>query len=86
MACGLPVVISHRAADWGPGDIVEDGKTGFVYFAGDVEALTEKCLRPLFQDTELREEMGMAARRRIETWGINERVEGAMKAADYIAG
>lgn len=86
MACGLPVVISHRAADWGPGDIVEDGRTGFVYFAGDLDALAEQCLRPLFQDSERREEMGVAARKRIETWGINERVEGALKAADYIAG
>lgn len=85
MACGLPVVISHRAADWGPGDIVEDGITGYVYFAGDVEALTDKCLRPLIQDADLRAKMGAAARTRIETWGIDERVEGAMKAVDYIA-
>lgn len=85
MACSLPVVISHRAADWGPGDIVEDGTTGFVYFAGDVEALAERCLRPLFADPSLRTRMGEAARHRIGTWGIVERVTGTLEALDYIS-
>lgn len=85
MACELPVVISHRSADWGPDDLVEDGQTGFIYFAGDVDALTGKCLLPLLTDSELRLRIGRAARERIRTWGIAERVTGTIEALDHIA-
>ncbi|RQD77173.1 MAG: N-acetyl-alpha-D-glucosaminyl L-malate synthase BshA [Candidatus Syntrophonatronum acetioxidans] len=44
MACGLPVVASNAG---GIPEVVEEGKTGFLYQVGDVEAMAEGCLELL---------------------------------------
>lgn len=80
MAAGLPVVVSHRVGVWGFGDIVKPGVTGMIHYAGDVDALTDECLEPLLIDAELRSRMGKAARERLDTWGIPERVDGMVEA------
>jgi len=64
LASGLPVITTANA-----GSVVRDGVEGFVVPLRDVAALKEKILL-LYQDPELRREMGMRARERAEqfTW------------------
>jgi glycosyltransferase involved in cell wall biosynthesis len=57
-ACGVPVVASRI---YGITDAVAEGKTGLLFMAGDVDALT-KALLNLIAENELRQCMGNAAR------------------------
>lgn len=57
-ATGVPAVCSRI---YGITDAVEDGKTGLLFPAGDVAALTQALLR-LLEDRDLRQQMGEAAR------------------------
>jgi glycosyltransferase involved in cell wall biosynthesis len=59
-ASGIPAVASHI---YGITDAVEDGKTGLLFPAGDVAALTQALLK-LIADRELCQRMGNAARER----------------------
>ncbi len=61
MAAEIPVVASDHG---GLPEIVSDGVEGFVVPAGAVEPLAQ-ALRRLMQDTELRQKMGRAGRRRV---------------------
>ncbi len=69
MACGLPVIVTPNA-----GSVARDGEDGFLVPPRDSEALQEKILA-LYEDPEMREEMGRNARRRIEafTWDAHRR-------------
>jgi glycosyltransferase involved in cell wall biosynthesis len=64
LASGLPVIATPNS-----GSVVRDGIEGFIVPIRDVEALKEKILQ-LYQNKELREEMGRRARKRAEdfTW------------------
>ena len=62
MAAGLPVIAS---AVGGVGEQVEDGVTGLLVPAGDVDALAD-ALERLLADPELRRSMGEAGRARAE--------------------
>jgi len=62
MASGLPVVASGVG---GIPEAVENGKTGFLFPAGDSLRL-KQALSPLIQDKKLRQKMGEAGRRRVE--------------------
>lgn len=59
-ASGVPTVASRI---YGITDAVEDGETGFLFPAGDVEALTQVLLK-LIVDRDLCRQMGEAARLR----------------------
>jgi glycosyltransferase involved in cell wall biosynthesis len=59
-ACGVPTVATRI---YGITDAVEEGKTGLLFLAGDVAALTKNLLT-LIEDQALRENMGEAARMR----------------------
>jgi lipopolysaccharide/colanic/teichoic acid biosynthesis glycosyltransferase/glycosyltransferase involved in cell wall biosynthesis len=59
-ACGIPAVASRI---YGVVDAVEDGHTGLLYPARDVHKLT-MALRRITGDVELRQSLGLAARRR----------------------
>ena len=59
MACGLPVIVSPN----GPGDIVRDGIDGFIVPIRDSKAIADK-LELLRTDENLRQQMGLCARRR----------------------
>ena len=62
MASGVPVVASRVG---GIPEAVEEGKTGFLFSAGNYVQL-ERALSPLIMDKELREKMGRAGRKRVE--------------------
>lgn len=83
MAAGLPVVISHKVGLWGFGDLVMEGKTGFVYTAGQIDELTAK-LRKLLEEDRLRQKMAKAAFARMFTWTVDKRVEGLLQAVERI--
>jgi glycosyltransferase involved in cell wall biosynthesis len=60
---GLPAVITNVG---GIGEIVRDGETGYLVPPGDEIAFFERLDR-LVADASLRERMGIAARKRVET-------------------
>lgn len=66
LAAGLPVITTPNA-----GSVVRHGVDGFILPIRDVEAL-QKTILLLYENEELRNEMGMNARERAEefTWGI----------------
>ena len=61
MAAGLPIVTTPVG---GIPEIIDDGKEGFLYPCGDVDALAEKIER-LITDQTTRERMGKLARKRV---------------------
>jgi glycosyltransferase involved in cell wall biosynthesis len=63
MASGLPVVASRIA---GNEELVADGETGFLVKSENIESL-RGALRELIQQPSLRQKMGDASRRRVET-------------------
>jgi glycosyltransferase involved in cell wall biosynthesis len=68
MAAGLPVVASRVG---GIPDVVEEGKTGYTFEVGDVEALVEG-VRQIASDPARRVQMGIDARAFAETqtWDV----------------
>jgi len=60
MASGVPVIATRVG---GTSYQIDDGESGFLVEAGDVEALADRLLR-LFSDDQLRIDMGRAARER----------------------
>ena len=64
LASGLPVITTPNS-----GSVVRDGVEGFIVPIRDVDTLKEKILL-LYENKELREEMGQNARKRAEefTW------------------
>jgi glycosyltransferase involved in cell wall biosynthesis len=64
-ACGLAQITTREA-----GDVVLDGVNGLVVPCGDKEALAE-AIKKMYQNPHLVEQMGRAARERVEnqfTW------------------
>jgi glycosyltransferase involved in cell wall biosynthesis len=64
LVSGASVVVSTGTAVWGPGDLIEDGVTGFVFPAGDADALAGKLLQ-LIESDELRVRLANAGRERV---------------------
>jgi len=62
MSYGIPVVSTPVG---GIPEVVEDGRTGLLVPAGDVDSLTN-AMRHLSESKETREEFGRAARKRVE--------------------
>lgn len=64
MACGLPMIVTPNA-----GSVARDGEDGIVVPVRDKEAL-KRAILTLYENGELREELGRNARRHIEryTW------------------
>lgn len=73
-ACGVPAVASRI---YGITDAVEDGKTGLLFPAGDVAALTQALLK-LLEDRDLRQQMGEAARVRALELFSGQKITGEM--------
>ena len=62
MAFSKPVIAGRHG---GAPEVVEEGATGFLVDAGDVERLTA-CIVELLSDSDLAERLGRAGRRRLE--------------------
>lgn len=77
MLCGLPVAVSDRVG--AKFDLVRPDENGYVFPAGDVEALAA-ILQRILPDAEKRARMGAAARRRMETWSPREYTDGVVRA------
>jgi glycosyltransferase involved in cell wall biosynthesis len=84
MLCGCPVALSNEIR--GRFDLVSDGKTGFIYPCGDIEALAD-VLRRVLEDRQLLRRMGEAARERMATWSpadyVNALVESVSTAVRF---
>jgi glycosyltransferase involved in cell wall biosynthesis len=79
MLCGRPVAVSDRVG--AKYDLVREKETGYVFPAGDVNALAA-ILREFFADHGERERMGRDARQRMATWSPREYVEGLVRAVE----
>jgi glycosyltransferase involved in cell wall biosynthesis len=83
MICGIPAIVSDRV---GAGyDLVENGKTGYMYPCGDVGAL-EAILRRVLPDRALLREMGEQARERMKTWSPRVNAEATILAVEKAMG
>ncbi|MEI7997045.1 MAG: glycosyltransferase, partial [Methylococcaceae bacterium] len=82
MACGLPVIVADTV---GAGaDLIEEGKTGFVYTAGQPELLAGQ-LEKLIKDPVCTKAMGLRASERVAEWGYAKTLEQTIKALDYVS-
>jgi glycosyltransferase involved in cell wall biosynthesis len=81
MLCGLPVAVSDSVG--ARYDLVRPGENGYVFPAGDVEALSA-VLREILAAPEKRARMGSAARRRMETWSPQEYVDSFVRAVELV--
>ena len=82
MACSLPVIAADTV---GAGvDLIEAGKTGFVYKAGQPELLTEQ-IEKLIKDPTLTKSMGLAASVRVDEWGYAKTLEQTLLALEFVS-
>jgi glycosyltransferase involved in cell wall biosynthesis len=79
MLCGCPVAISDQVG--AKYDLVRQGETGWVFPTGDVDALAA-VLRDVLPDSDKRNQMGAAARKRMETWSPREYIDGLVEAVE----
>ena len=82
MLCGCPVVLSDEIR--GRFDIVEDGKTGFIYPCGNVDMLARILANALGERGKL-VELSRNAVKRMETWTPRENVETTVMAIERAA-
>ena len=79
MVCGCAVAVSDHVGAGAA--LVEDGRTGFIFPVGDVEALAV-IMRGVLPDRARLAEMSAAARRRMETWSPRENLEAMVDAIE----
>jgi glycosyltransferase involved in cell wall biosynthesis len=79
MLCGCPVAVSDQVG--AKYDLVRQGETGCVFPTRDVDALAA-ILRDVLSDSDKRNQMGAAARKRMETWSPREYVDGLVEAVE----
>jgi glycosyltransferase involved in cell wall biosynthesis len=77
MLCGCPVAASDHVG--AARDLIEHGRTGFVYPCGDIDALAA-VLRQALQDRRQLSAMGGVARARMESWSPRENIDAAVEA------
>lgn len=77
MLFGMPAIASDRVGS--SLDLIETGITGYTYPVGDVKFLAS-AIALLVQDSQLRSEMGKAARARVLDWNYRTCVEGILQA------
>jgi glycosyltransferase involved in cell wall biosynthesis len=83
MASGLPVIVSNRTGVWGPGGLVREGETGFVYPAGDTQALSE-AVGKLAAGPGLRQALGRRAAEVVQEFGLDRCVDGILDALRFV--
>lgn len=79
MLCGCAVAVSDRVG--ARFDLVREGETGFVFSAGDVEALAA-LLRGLLSSPERLKQVGQAARKRMYSWSPENNVDRTVEAVE----
>ena len=77
MLCGCATLVSDRVG--AARDLVSPGVTGLIFPYGRLDVFTEK-LRNLLSAPAVLKQMGAAARTRMQTWSLNETVEGFIEA------
>ncbi len=77
MLCGCPVAASDHVG--AARDLIEHGRTGFVYSCGDIDALAA-VLRQAAENRGRLSEMGVAARARMESWSPRQNIDAAVDA------
>lgn len=65
MACGVPCVSFD--CNYGPADIIQDGKDGFLVTNGDTDAFADKVIK-LIVDEDLRKIMGAKAKENVKRY------------------
>lgn len=81
MAAGRAVVASDQVG--AAPDLVRDGETGFVFPAGDIDALAA-ALRKLTTEPGLAARMGAAGQQRMQSWDYEADVRGLAAALEYV--
>ena len=81
MLCGLPVAVTDRVG--ARFDLVRSNENGFVFPAGDVDALAQ-ILGQILPDEEQRRRMGASAKSRMETWSPREYIDGVVRAVQAV--
>lgn len=77
MNASRPVIVTDDVGS-GP-DLIADGVNGFIYPAGDIDAL-EQALRRVLDEPRTAEQMGLRAFERIQKWSFEEDVQGLRRA------
>jgi glycosyltransferase involved in cell wall biosynthesis len=81
MCLGRAVVVSSHV---GCGrDLVEPGRTGRVFPAGDVDALA-RCLQEVFRDPQTPARLGAAGRERVGAYNYSRATEGLVRALEWL--
>lgn len=79
MICGIPAIVSDRV---GAGaDLVAEGRTGFVYPCGDIEAFAAR-LREALGDRQQLRRMGEAAQERMRDWSPRSNADATIRAVE----
>lgn len=81
MLCGLPATVSDRVG--AKYDLVRPGENGWVFPAGNVEALAA-ILRNALADGENLARMGVASQRRMETWSPQQYADSMVHAVQMM--
>jgi len=77
MVCGIPVIVSDRV---GAGyDLVENGKTGFIYPVKDIDKLSD-LLKLSLSDNLLLDSMGKEAIKKVSNWSPKKNAEATLQA------
>jgi glycosyltransferase involved in cell wall biosynthesis len=79
MLCGCPVILSDEIR--GRFDIVEDGKTGFIFPCGNVDVLAKILAKALGERAKLAE-FSRNAVKRMETWTPQMNLDGLAMAVE----
>jgi glycosyltransferase involved in cell wall biosynthesis len=82
MLCGLPVVVTDRVG--AKFDLVRPEENGYVFPAGDVDALTS-IIKDILPDTIKRARLSAAARQRMRTWSPREYADSVVRAVNLAA-
>ena len=77
MCCGCPVAASDHVG--AARDLIVNGRTGFIYPCGNVDALAA-IFRQASSDSAKFSEMGRMARARMESWSPRENIEATVAA------
>lgn len=79
MASGCPVIATDT--DFGPGEAIVDGESGFLVPVGDYDAMAERALRILEND-DLRKQFVENGKQRARNWRIDA---SSREFTDYVA-